>query len=242
MGNFDRLVLFHAFFVALTYAMLAYGASVYRRIVDNIAERAVRLGEDIHFGYDPFVLYCLGVLFILDLASAYFAVYILPEAEVQYYVIPLALTINITQIAHRMHYQRLQIKTKGLVGKNIFAEDFQIIPYDELYLVEIERDPLWNTVTFYTAHTPTNERKPATDRFEQDSPSAEKISPKDDGHESTQELSYSQQDNSSQQEYQPLLDTKDELHTFRRRMSSFMLDCTIDALRSRSHAHIVELS
>jgi hypothetical protein len=233
-GNFSSIVLFHASFVALTYAMLAYGASVYRRIVDNLAERTVQLGEDIHFGYDPFVLYALGVLSLLDIAFVYFVVYILPEAEVQYYVIPLALTINITQIAHRMHYQRLQIKTKGLVGKNIFAEDFQLIPYEELYLVEVERDSLWNAVTFYIAHAPTNEQKPATDRFDQEP---------EKNLQTESDTTYTP-DNAMltrRADYQPRLDTKEELHTFRRRMSAQILDYTLEAVRSRSQARIIEI-
>jgi hypothetical protein len=236
MGNFEAIVLWHAIFVALTYAMLAYGASVYRRIVDNIAERSVRLGEDVHFGYDPLVVYCLGVLGVVDIAFVYLVVFIFPEAEVQYYVIPLAMTINITQIAHRMHYQRLQIKTLGLVGKNIFAEDFQLIPFSELYLVEVERDSLWNTVTFHIAHIPDHQY-PATATYDTEPLPLDDLSKR----EVSGTEDHSTQANDALPEHIPSASLRDEdLQTFRRRMSAQMLAYTLDAVRLRSSARIVE--
>jgi hypothetical protein len=62
---------------------------------------------------------------------------------------PLSLGINFVQFFYRMHQQRLQIKTLGMVGRNIFEEGWRLVRYEYIHLVEVETDPVWDTVILY---------------------------------------------------------------------------------------------
>jgi hypothetical protein len=48
-----------------------------------------------------------------------------------------------------MYQQRLQIKTLGVVGRTIFEEGWRLVRYDHIHLVEVEHDPIWDTVVMY---------------------------------------------------------------------------------------------
>lgn len=148
MGNFDPRVLAYACFLAFIYALLALGATAYRQILDDFAAKEVKLGEDLDTSYDPFMILILsGILFLTALfiwiALAW------NEARIELYVVPLCLLINFLQFYYRMYQQRLQIKTLGLVGRTIFEEGWSLVRYEQIHLVEVEEDPIWDTVVMY---------------------------------------------------------------------------------------------
>jgi hypothetical protein len=148
MGNFDPKVLAYACFLAFIYSLLAFGATAFRQMLDEFAAKEVKLGEDLDTAYDPLMIgilcfiACLIVLFIYIALSW-------DEARIELYVMPLSLGINFVQFFYRMHQQRLQIKTLGMVGRNIFEEGWRLVRYEYIHLVEVETDPVWDTVILY---------------------------------------------------------------------------------------------
>ncbi len=148
MGNFDPRVLSHACFLAFIYALLALGASAYRQILDDFAAKNVKMGEDLDISYDPFMMVILGGILALTVLFTWIAL-AWNEPRIELYVVPLCLLINFMQFYYRMHQQRLQIKTLGLVGRTIFEEGWSVVSYENIHLVEVEQDPIWDTVVMY---------------------------------------------------------------------------------------------
>jgi hypothetical protein len=148
MGNFDPRVLAYACFLAFIYALLALGATAYRQVIDDFAAKDVKLGEDLGVSYDPLMIGILGGILGLTGAFTWIAL-AWNEARIELYVVPLCLLINFMQFYYRMHQQRLQIKTLGLVGRNIFEEGWRLVRYDQIHLVEVQEDPVWDTVVMY---------------------------------------------------------------------------------------------
>lgn len=154
MGNFDKQIFLYALYVAFVYSCLAFGATWYRQVVDNIEIRLIHLGEDRRFAYDPFYLVIVAVLIIVFLIFAALALYVWP-ARILGYVIPLAVLVNSVQIGIRTHFQRMRIKTQGIIGRNLFNGIFEAVAFSDVQWGEIEEDFLWDTVTVY--YTPTGE-------------------------------------------------------------------------------------
>ncbi len=148
MGNFDPKVLAYACFLAFIYSLLAFGATAFRQMLDEFAAKEVKLGEDLDTAYDPLMIGILCFIFSLILLFIYIALS-WDEARIELYVMPLSLGINFVQFFYRMHQQRLQIKTLGMVGRNIFEEGWRLVRYDLIHLVEVETDPVWDTVILY---------------------------------------------------------------------------------------------
>jgi hypothetical protein len=148
MGNFDPRVLAYACFLAFIYALLALGASAYRQILDDVAAKDVKLGEDLDISYDPLMMVMLGGIALLTVLFTWIAL-AWNEPRIELYVVPLCLLINFMQFYYRMYQQRLQIKTLGVVGRTIFEEGWRLVRYDHIHLVEVEHDPIWDTVVMY---------------------------------------------------------------------------------------------
>jgi hypothetical protein len=148
MGNFDPKVLAYACFLAFIYSLLAFGATAFRQMLDEFAAKEVKLGEDLDTAYDPLMIAILGVIASLIVLFIWIALS-WNEARIELYVMPLSLGINFVQFFYRMHQQRLQIKTLGMVGRNIFEEGWRLVRYEFVHLVEVETDPIWDTVIVY---------------------------------------------------------------------------------------------
>ena len=148
MGNFDPRVLAYACFLAFIYALLALGASAYRQVLDDFAAKDVKLGEDLDISYDPLMMVMLGGIAVLTVLFTWIAL-AWSEPRIELYVVPLCLLINFMQFYYRMYQQRLQIKTLGVVGRTIFEEGWRLVRYDHIHLVEVEHDPIWDTVVMY---------------------------------------------------------------------------------------------
>jgi hypothetical protein len=148
MSNFDPRIFAHACFLAFIYALLALGASAYRQVLDDFAAKEVKLGEDLGISYDPLMMLILGGIILLVSVFTWTAL-AWSEPRIELYVVPLCLLINFMQFYYRMYQQRLQIKTLGLVGRTIFEEGWRLVRYEQIHLVEVEPDPIWDTVVMY---------------------------------------------------------------------------------------------
>ncbi len=151
MAQFDSTILLYAIYVAFVYACLALGATAYRQIVDNLELLKINLGEDIYFLYDPMSFLIVAVLIVVFGILGFLALYIW-EPIILAYVIPLAVGVNIVQIALRAHFQRLIVRTGGIVGRNIFNGKLEAVGYEQVLMGEVEREWMWDCVTLHYAH------------------------------------------------------------------------------------------
>jgi len=161
-SNFDAPTFFHALYVAFAYSCLAFGATAYRQIIDNFSikdSKLVKVGEDISFAYDPLMMVWIGAFAALALLFTFIGFFVMGTPHIEMYCVPLGFLINIVQLWYRMKQQRLRIRTFGLIGRNIFEEGLRAINYDHIHLVEVERDPIWNTVSIYYTELDDTEGK-----------------------------------------------------------------------------------
>ncbi len=155
--EFDQRIFLHALYVAFVYAVLAFGATWYRQTVDNMEIRKVHLGEDIYYTYDPLLLLVIAGLFVVFLIFAFLCLFVW-NSTILAYVIPLAVLVNIFQISLRTHFQRMNIKTRGIVGRNVFSGKFEALEYSNVLLGEVQRDAFWDLLTLHYA-TPEKPRE-----------------------------------------------------------------------------------
>lgn len=149
MGNFDATIFIHAGYVAFVYALVAWGATYYRQLLDDLdVKEAVKMGEDMYLAYDPLGILLILVLCVFFLTFAALALYVFP-LEIRYYVIPLAFAVNIVQLSYRYHRQRVVVKTLGIVGKSVFDSKFRVAPYRAIKRMEVQHDLLWNVLILH---------------------------------------------------------------------------------------------
>lgn len=158
MGNFDGTIFLHALYVTLAYATLAIGATFYRQILDNSDVKEVKLGEDLLYALDPLNVLWVVILCVTFVILVVWALYAVP-AVTKYYVIPLAVGVNIVQLSYRMRHQRLQVKTLGCIGRSLFEERFKAIRYNNIHVVDVEESAFWYIViVYYTEQTSDTDR------------------------------------------------------------------------------------
>ncbi|MES2764418.1 MAG: hypothetical protein V4642_01010 [Bacteroidota bacterium] len=152
MFEFSPLIFFHALYVGLTYALMAFGAMYYRQVLDNLETKKVRLGEDLFTFIDPASIAFIIVLCGLFCIFAFIAITRKPQTL--FYVIPIAFAINIIQLIFRTQKQRGKVKTEGiLIRYMLFISGNAAIRYDELVCVEIVRELFWFKIIFFTDET-----------------------------------------------------------------------------------------
>ena len=150
---------FHAAYVTFVYACIGIGALVYRTIVDHLNVKDVRLGEELYLLYDPRAFIGIGCLafffcifvFILQLKTD------LMHEEVDrtapgliFAVIPMVLVVNMAQVFFRAKWQRLSVRTGGILIRRMLSERFFAIPFDEhLAVVQVQRESLWFKLVFF---------------------------------------------------------------------------------------------
>lgn len=161
---FDPVVLYHALYVAFVYSLLAFGATFYRKVIDELEVRQVRLGEDMFFAYDPMNAILLAGFFAALLLFTAIALFVV-QPEVLFYVIPLALMINIIQIAWRAHSQRMIVRTLGVVGRSVFADKYRAVPYAAMQMVEIKDKGVWSELVVWYLPDDSRPHTVATFRF-----------------------------------------------------------------------------
>ena len=62
--HFDTIIFYHALYVGFAYSMLAFGATYYRQVVDDLNLQEVSLGEDIASVADTrYLAFCRFIFF-----------------------------------------------------------------------------------------------------------------------------------------------------------------------------------
>lgn len=162
---FEPIIFFHAVYVAFAYSCLAFGATIYRNIVDDMKLREISqkmlLGEDMHYYTDPFPIFAVGILAIFFVCTSVIVLQF--PAKVQTNVVPLAIAVNIVQIFWRARHQRMILRTNSIIGRKLLGDDIHVIQFDRLHVVDIERKGLYSYVTFLYEPLGIGERADAYD-------------------------------------------------------------------------------
>lgn len=148
--HFDSVVFFHALYVGFAYSMLAFGATYYRQVVDDLDLQEVHLGEDMFIAdMTPVIWLSVGSFFFVFCIFATIAL-LQSEGNIFLYVIPIACAINIAQLLLRAHHQRLLIKTQGIIVRHLLIEGNIPLAYDDVRRIYINEFVGWFIVHFYT--------------------------------------------------------------------------------------------
>ncbi len=152
MLQFSPLIFFHALYVGLTYALMAFGAMYYRQYHDDAESRKIKLGEDLLTFSDPAAMAAIIVLCALFCIFVFVA--ITHEPKTILYVLPIAVAINIVQMIFRIRRQLGRIKTQGILIRYMLFQYGSVgIRYDEMVCVDIHRELLWYKIIFFTVET-----------------------------------------------------------------------------------------
>lgn len=146
--HFDTTVFLHAMYVGLVYSMLAFGATYYRQIVDDLDLQDISLGEDIHVCSTPAIWLSVGAFFCVLCIFALIAL-LQNEGNIFLYIVPIACTINIIQLLWRAKNQQLMVKTQGVVIRHLLIEGNIPIAFEDMSRVHIAEFIGWFTMEFY---------------------------------------------------------------------------------------------
>ena len=144
---FDFLLFLHALYVGLVYSCLAFGATYYRKIADDLEVRKLSMGEEIYSAYNPLALLGIATFAILFFIFASVAL-LRDRPALIIYVLPIACAINIIQFLIRAKHQRVMIKSRGVVIRYLFKEGGIGIGYADLKKIEARKFGVWYHVTF----------------------------------------------------------------------------------------------
>lgn len=147
---FNGTMFLHALWVGFTYACIAFGALAYRQVSDNLMHKEIRLGEVRKELFDNRVILSLSLMILAIIVCAYIATRTKPNptspVDLLKYVVPIAITINVVQVYLRAKWQRISIRTQGIVIKYLFNERADILPFNEIIYTAIEYHQLGATI------------------------------------------------------------------------------------------------
>ena len=143
---FDGRLFLHALYVGMVYSCLAFGATYYRKIADDLEVRKLTLGEEIYSAYNPMAIMGIVGFFVLFLVFAVIAL-LREKPDLVIYVLPIACAINIVQFFIRAKHQRVLIKSRGVVIRYLFKEGGIGINYIDLMKIEAKKFGTWYRVT-----------------------------------------------------------------------------------------------
>jgi hypothetical protein len=147
-STFNVQTFYHAGYVAFAFGCLLFGALAFRQVLDNMEVRRLRLGEDLASFVSPIA--CIGLLslaaFVILIA---YPCYSSVRPTVYAYAFPLVLSVQALQLALRMYYQRVNLKTHGLVVRSVLFGKIVGAPYNTLTRVEVQAEALWIRVSLH---------------------------------------------------------------------------------------------
>ncbi|MBS1538393.1 MAG: hypothetical protein JST20_11675 [Bacteroidetes bacterium] len=144
---FDGRLFLHAIYVGMVYSCLAFGATFYRKIADDLEVRKLNMGEEIYSAYNPLALLGISAFAILFFIFTFVAL-LRDRPALIIYVLPIACAINIIQFLIRAKHQRVMIKSRGVVIRYLFKEGGIGIGYANLRKIEARKFGFWYRVTF----------------------------------------------------------------------------------------------
>ncbi|MBU3741321.1 MAG: hypothetical protein FGM24_03435 [Candidatus Kapabacteria bacterium] len=139
-------IFFHAAYVAFAFGCLLFGALAYRQLLENMAVRRVKAGEDRrHFTSAPATWILIALLAFNGIVAM--LCYNVDEPSIYMYALPLVLLVQNIQIALRIRFQRTVAKTKGIVVRSTLLERVRVAWYGEVIDIKFAYEPLWVKVT-----------------------------------------------------------------------------------------------
>ena len=147
-----------ALYVTFVTASIGFGALYYRKVSDDLELRQVKLGEERYLLYDPkafvgigiFVFFFCIFVFILSLKSD------LTHEEMNMsapglvlMVVPMVLLTNMIQLYLRARWQRLSVRTSGILIRRMLSDRRYELRFDlrEVRVV-VQRESLWFRLNF----------------------------------------------------------------------------------------------
>ncbi len=138
-------------YVAFAFACILFGGLAYRQVIDMLDLRASKTGEDLElFLSAPGVIYAfLAALVLLPIGWLCYGV---GEPTIWKYALPLVGVVQLAQLATRLYFQRLRLRTRAIVVRYVLRSESTIIQHAEVENVHVHRNLLWSTITITGAH------------------------------------------------------------------------------------------
>ncbi len=146
--GFSVETFYHAAYVAFAFGCLLFGALAFRQILDNLEVRRMQLGEDLVALLSPIATVVLLAMMSLVVATS-FVCYSVQHPTVYAYAFPLVLGAQTLQFALRAVFQRVNLKTRGLVVRSVLFGRVVGAPYETIALIVVEREMGWERVSIY---------------------------------------------------------------------------------------------
>lgn len=147
--NIDVQTLYYSAYVAFVFAVLLFGALAFRQVLDDLELRRKRVGEDRKAFLNPIAVAAILAAVLLTITIA-FCVVRFHEPSIYWYSLPLIVGAQSLQMAFRVWFQRLQVKTKGIVVRSVLFDRLKVISFDEMGDVEFRYGSWWVNVTLST--------------------------------------------------------------------------------------------
>jgi hypothetical protein len=161
-------IFLHGSYVALTFAVLLFGALAFRQVLDNADVKALHMGEDRDAFVDAVGATFLGVGTVLLVPVTIYCYGIAPPS-IYAYAVPLVGGAQLLQLALRLLFQRTLVRTRGLVVRSMLFEKLRAVPFQDIVVVRLVAAGLWTDVRIslpaeevgfriFSASAPTLER------------------------------------------------------------------------------------
>lgn len=139
---FDWQTFFHAGYVAFVFSVLFFGALAFRQIVDNLEVKRLQLGEDRDSFLDAPAASVLGLgwLILLFLGPV---IYLNVAPSIYSYALPLIVAVQLLQLSLRTFFQRMQVKTRGLVIRSLLFGEVKGFPFSDIVMIRFVQDRFW---------------------------------------------------------------------------------------------------
>ncbi|MCO6466225.1 MAG: hypothetical protein J5I53_06385 [Bradyrhizobiaceae bacterium] len=135
-------IFFHSCYVAFVFAVLFYGALVYRQILDGFEVKKLRMGED----RDAYVdgrsawVVIVGVVILIPLSMLCYSTV---SPSIYAFALPLVFFVQISQLAMRIFFQRTLVKTRGIVVRSVLFDRVKAAPFADVIAVRMIRHAFW---------------------------------------------------------------------------------------------------
>lgn len=147
--NFDSTTMFHAVYVAFVFTCMFFGALAFRQVLDNMAIKAMRMGEN-----RQYFLSAPGIVFVILGLTVSTGVGIIAwrvsQPTVYIYALPLILCAQCIQLGLRLYFQRTQVTTLGIVVRPLLLEKQRAIRFEDILHVYSKNMWLWTRITLYS--------------------------------------------------------------------------------------------
>ncbi len=150
-----------ALYVTFVTASIGFGALYYRKVVDDLELKSVKLGEELYCLFDPkaFIgigifafFFCIFVLLLSMKTDLLHEEMNMSAPGLVLMVVPMVLLTNMVQLYLRARWQRLSVRSYGILIRRMLSEKRYELYYDSGPMtVFVEREFLWFRMRFVDA-------------------------------------------------------------------------------------------